>query len=101
ELSAVNHLLYGAPKVWIVMSPASKLQVESLVSGLLEAGEACGQFVAHQSVFLLTDKLRASGIKYSIILQKPGDVVYTFPGAYYQGFNMGKNLAEAINYASE
>jgi hypothetical protein len=83
------------------MSPASKLQVESLVCELAETEGDCSQFVRHQSVFLLTDKLRASGIKYSIILQKPGDVIFTFPGAYLQGFNMGMNLAEAINYAPE
>jgi hypothetical protein len=83
------------------MWPASKPKVESLVRELVGIGGDCGQFVRHESIFLPTDTLRAAGIEYSIILQQPGDIIFTFPGAYYQGFNMGKNLAEAINYAPE
>jgi hypothetical protein len=32
-------------------------------------------------------------------MQHADEVIFTFPGAYHQGFNMGTNIAEAINYA--
>jgi hypothetical protein len=42
--------------------------------------------------------LRANNIPFHCIQQRPGDYVFTFPGAYHMVINTGQNWAEAVNF---
>ena len=44
--------------------------------------------------------LRKWDIKFKIVLQQPGDMVFLQGDNYHCGMNLGANLAEAINYAA-
>lgn len=61
----------------------------------------CSQFVRHEGVYLPLGIMKRAGIEYQIIIQHPGELVFTFADTYHQGFNLGPNLAEAINYATD
>ena len=47
------------------------------------------------------DVIKKVGLEYQIIVQHPSELVFTFANTYYQGFNLGANLAKAINYATK
>ena len=59
----------------------------------------CSQFVRHEGVYVPLGVMKGAGVEYQIIIQHPGELVFTFTDTYHQGFNLGPNLAEAINYA--
>ncbi len=44
--------------------------------------------------------LQQNSIKYYRMVQNPGDFVITYPGSYHAGFNMGFNIAESTNFAT-
>ena len=44
--------------------------------------------------------LRA-GIPLTRTVQRPGEFIINFPGAYHSGFNNGYNCAESCNFATE
>lgn len=39
-------------------------------------------------------------LKISRIEHHPGEIMIVFGGAYHEGFNLGFNIAEAVNYAT-
>lgn len=45
-------------------------------------------------------KQRRPELKISKMVQNPGEFILTFPRGLHAGFNMGFNLAEAVNYGS-
>lgn len=61
--------------------------------------KTCPQALMHKVFLLPPHLLRAAGIPVSRIVQHPGDLVITAPGAFHFGFNCGLNLAEATNFA--
>lgn len=95
----MNHLWYGAPKVWVVIPPLQKLKFEALVRDMTRTRKKCSQFVRHEGVYMPLSIMKRAGLEYQIIIQHPGELVFTFADTYHQGFNLGPNLAEAINYA--
>jgi hypothetical protein len=88
------------PKLWIVVPPSEKENFEKMVRNKTKTRRRCSQFVRHLGNYIPLAMLKASGIKYHLILQHPGEVIFTFPNTYHQGFNLGPNIAEAINYAN-
>ena len=50
--------------------------------------------------FLSIKLLKESGIKFNIVIQEPGEYMIVDPGVYHQGFNLGYNVAEAVNFAT-
>jgi hypothetical protein len=63
--------------------------------------KACPQAVMHKRFLVHPEALRAAGIPVSRLVQRPGDMVITFPGAFHFGYNTGFNIAEASNFANE
>jgi len=45
-------------------------------------------------------KKKEPQLKISKLVHYPGEFVITFPKGLHAGFNMGVNLAEAVNYAT-
>jgi hypothetical protein len=100
-LASVNYLHWGAPKVWMVVSPDYEKRFEDAVAKHypITKGINCSQRIRNLGLFVRPVFLDKASIRYSLILQQPGDLIITFAGAYHQGFNVGANMAEAVNYA--
>lgn len=75
--------------------PHRKDQVEN------EDEELCCRFLDHKMYHITLDVLKKHGIKYFLIEQIPGDVVYVKPAVFHQVINIEANFAEAINFGSD
>lgn len=58
------------------------------------------QAVMHKRFIVSPKDLHAAGIPTSRIVQRPGDMIITSPGAFHFGYNTGWNIAEASNFAT-
>lgn len=101
DLNSINHLHFGAPKVWYSVPAAYKAQVDKLAAAIApEEFARCSQFIRHKQMVIHPSTLTAAGIPVFTTVQYPGDTILTMAGAYHCGFNTGLNLAESCNYAT-
>ena len=54
----------------------------------------------HKNIFLSPNFLKINDIRYQVIVQRSGDLVYVDSMVYHQVINFGMNLAEAVNVGS-
>ncbi|MCJ1393084.1 hypothetical protein MMC18_005956 [Xylographa bjoerkii] len=99
-LDAINYLVQGAPKLWCVISPSSAGEFEELIAEEYQIEpRRCSQFVRHHYCWPTRKALEDAGITYSLVYQQQHQAVITIGKAYHYGFNLGSNIAEAINYS--
>lgn len=98
NLCAINYLHAGLPKLWYFVSVEDSKKLEDLVQKLWP--EHCTMSIKHRFSLIPPSTLRANGIKFSRIVQFPGDFVVSFYGEYHSGFNVGYNVAESINFST-
>lgn len=101
DLLAVNYLVRGSPKVWVVVAPADANRLEELMLHINGQKRQCDQFVRHVYTWLPTHLLEEAGIRYSTVYQQQHQAVVTDRRSYHQGINCGMNIAEAVNYGDE
>ncbi|KAH0438426.1 JmjC domain-containing histone demethylation protein [Colletotrichum camelliae] len=108
-LPSVNMVRWGSPKVWLIIEPGSSRRFEELVASkatsrktsghrqALYGRNTCSQFIRHSNILFSRETLNDWGIKYSIAVCKPGELIVTLPYTYHQVVNLGTNLAESTN----
>ncbi|KAM5521076.1 lysine -specific demethylase 4c-like protein [Fusarium oxysporum f. sp. phaseoli] len=60
----------------------------------------CPQFVRHLNIFFEPKQLEAAGIRFELLIQRPGDLIETRPDQYHQILNLEDSLAISINHLS-
>lgn len=98
NLFSCNYLLAGAPKVWNGVPSGYYNAVVELVRKVytgVKLTEKCPQAVMHKRFLLRPEVLRAHGIPTCRLVQRPGDLVITGPGAFHFGYNTGFNVSYA------
>ncbi|TPX57059.1 hypothetical protein PhCBS80983_g04084 [Powellomyces hirtus] len=100
DLYSINYIHFGAPKQWYVIPPESRARFENVAKGVF-ANEAtkCPEFLRHKTNILSPKYLAAKHIPVNRVIQRAGEFVITFPYGYHQGFNLGFNCAESVNFA--
>jgi len=100
KLLSINYLHAGAPKYWYSICPEDSQRFESYATSRFgTAASGCPEFLRHKRYLISPALLKKAGIRYKTLIQRAGDIVITFPGAYHFGFNTGYNMAESTNFA--
>lgn len=102
NLSSINYIHAGHPKQWYALAPNDHTRFEQLASTLYQQLQhKCREFLRHKHVLLKPSKLRERGLVVRQTVQREGEFVVTWPCSYHQGFNLGFNVAESVNFATE
>ena len=100
NLFSINYLHAGSPKYWYSIAAEDAPRFESLATHHFNAAfRTCPEFLRHKRYLLSPSILKKAGIPFVTQVQRPGDAIVTFPGAYHFGFNTGFNVAESTNFA--
>lgn len=100
DVSSMNILLSGHPKVWYILPYSEANKFESLFTRLAEGKFNCDTVYKHKCFIIPPWELIKNGIKFTKHIQYPGEAIFTSYGAYHFGFNSGLNICESINIAS-
>ena len=102
NLSSINYIHAGHPKQWYALAPADHGKFEQLASSLYQQLHSkCREFLRHKHVLLKPSKLRERGLVVRQTVQREGEFIVTWPCSYHQGYNLGFNVAESVNFATE
>ncbi|KER33994.1 hypothetical protein T265_00193 [Opisthorchis viverrini] len=100
DLYSVNYVHIGHPKFWYVIPPPYARKFEAFVFEYFRSDFLnCPSFLRHKCVLISPSVLAEAGIPTRKMVQKSGEFMITFPYAYHAGFNLGLNVAEAVNFA--
>ncbi|KAL6781830.1 hypothetical protein ACKKBF_B09595 [Auxenochlorella protothecoides x Auxenochlorella symbiontica] len=100
DLYSINYNHAGAAKIWYCVSPRDGHTFDRMARGLFpELHAACPAFVRHKDIMISPRLLRAAGVPFVQARQEPGEFIVLNAAAYHSGFNLGFNIAEAVNFA--
>ena len=100
DLFSINFLHYGEPKRWYCIPESERPRFEQLASSHFGSqAQECRQFLRHKMTMISPSIVRSAGIPLFTGVQREGEFIITFPGAYHAGFNHGFNCAESLNFA--
>jgi hypothetical protein len=91
NLPSINQLLHGAPKVWYAVPGRHYGEAVEAMTGFAPRGELprCAQALAHKLLLPSLSAVRDAGLPCIRMVQWPGDLVITAPGAVHWGMNCG------------
>uniref|UniRef100_A0A7I4Y7A7 [histone H3]-trimethyl-L-lysine(9) demethylase n=1 Tax=Haemonchus contortus TaxID=6289 RepID=A0A7I4Y7A7_HAECO len=102
ELYSINLLHYGSPKYWFAIPPEASPRFERLMRQQFpNYDRQCKAFMRHKSFMVLPSLLDKYKIPYGTMIQYPNEFIITFPHGYHMGFNLGYNIAESTNFATD
>ncbi|RKO94159.1 JmjC domain, hydroxylase-domain-containing protein, partial [Blyttiomyces helicus] len=100
DLYSINYIHFGAPKQWYVVPPAHRQRFEALAKSIFsDEASNCPEFLRHKTCILSPKILANHSIPMHRLVQHAGEFVVTFPYGYHQGYNLGFNCAESVNFA--
>lgn len=104
NLYSLNYLHCGAPKSWYALDPraASRFE-EKCREAFPDLARECKDFLRHKTIVVAPELLVKWDLDQYLVecVQRPGELVVTFPAGYHSGFNHGYNVAESTNFATE
>ncbi|KAK6026041.1 JmjC domain protein [Ostertagia ostertagi] len=102
ELYSINYLHFGSPKYWFAIPPEAAPRFERLMRQQFPTYDRqCKAFMRHKSFMVLPSVLDKYKIPYGTMIQYPNEFIITFPHGYHMGFNLGYNIAESTNFATD
>lgn len=100
-LPSINFNHAGKPKLWYGVPLSHREKFDRAVK------EKCSLLFKKDPNILLDvitmispSFLKSQGVKITKTLQRPGEMIITFPGSYHAGFSTGLNIGEAVNFAT-
>ena len=93
----------GKPKLWYSIAKKDFKKFEKFVKDLFPIQfMECNQYLRHKTLLINPYFIKEScpNISVTKICQNPGEIVITMGSSYHSGFNLGFNIAEAVNFAT-
>lgn len=102
NLASVNYLHSGEPKHWICVPKSEGPKLQKLIIDLLNSkyDYSCETVYRHKCFIVDETLLLKHHIKYTKLIQYPGEFIFTLYGANHWGWNAGFNVCESMNLAS-
>ncbi|KAL3898940.1 MAG: hypothetical protein SGCHY_002398, partial [Lobulomycetales sp.] len=102
DLYSINYIHFGSPKQWYVIPPEHADRFERFAASIYsKEANRCPQFLRHKACIISPSLLQRNSIPVSKIVHRQGEFMITYPKGYHQGFNLGFNCAESVNFALE
>ncbi|KAK8854977.1 hypothetical protein IAR55_003717 [Kwoniella newhampshirensis] len=98
ELLSANFQLAGVPKIWWTVVYEDVDKFIKLHRSEYATYKNCTAGYYHKAGFISPVTLDEHGIRYTIAVQRPQEMVVTFPKGFHQGVNLGFNINEAVNF---
>lgn len=102
--NSINYLHAGSPKIWYCVAEKNGKDMEKICNDALRSNadyKNCDQPMRHKTCFIDRQLLENVSFTVTEIVQRAGQFVITWCGAYHGGFNSGFNIAEASNFGAE
>jgi hypothetical protein len=97
---SINYMHEGAGKIWYAIPEYHREKFERLAKEKLALlYEEDPNFLLNINAMINPAYLVENGVHVYRTVQKPGEIVLTFPESYHQGVSVGFNIAEAVNVA--
>lgn len=102
-MATVNILYFGSPCLWLKIDRKDNAKLKkALERELINENDSeinsCNFSLAHTQRYIVSPIwLSSNGIKFEIIQQNQGDVIYFQPFVYFQLLTLGPNFSETIN----
>ncbi|KAJ8680947.1 hypothetical protein QAD02_016734 [Eretmocerus hayati] len=99
---SVSGLRQGGPRLWLFVSSECNEKLEKIASEKLQEVKArewlclCTTPLMHREWAINPKILREWGIKFEIVPQYPGDVIYVPIFTYYQIIDVDNNVSESV-----
>lgn len=101
DLHSVSVLRSGHAKLWyIIPDNESDSFHEQLATDLPDEFGSCANYLRHKNLLAPPDYILRHNFHPTIIVQRQGELVFTFPKAVHQGMNLGFNKSEAVNFGT-
>jgi jumonji domain-containing protein 2 len=103
DLASINFMHSGAAKFWYFVPARDQKKLELYMkSKYPQAFVECPQYFRHKTIVVnpyLVKQYNPS-IHLTKLQQNPGEFIIIFDSVYHHGFNLGFNMAEAVNFAT-
>jgi histone demethylase JARID1 len=97
---SLNYMHEGAGKIWYAIPDYHREKFERLAKDKLACLFNKDPNLLHNiNVMIDPTYLVENGVHVYRTLQRPGEIVLTFPESYHQGVSVGFNISEAVNMA--
>lgn len=95
---------FGSAKLWYTIPPGQWQMFEKYAEKQLavlgmKPGQPIEWSLKYKTTMFHPVELMKAGITVGRVVQRPGTITVTAPRAHHCGFNLGFNIAEAVNYA--
>ena len=105
DLYGINVILHGFGKFWYCVAPEHGYKLEKLLNEKIwpevkTQYKDCPNWLRHKTCLIDPTVLEKHGIPVTRMIQQKNEMIIVAPYAYHYGFNLGWNVAEAINFGS-
>ena len=101
DLHFISYLHSGKPKIWYIIHKSSVNNLLALVDQVHPDDPSCINVPSHKDLLSTPYFLKKKSISFDTIIQEPGQFVVSLPRCFHMGFNLGNNIAEAVNFADD